>query len=161
MRSTDDGATWSAVVTTDTNAWQSIAYGNNIWVAVASLGTNRVMRSIDDGITWTAVPAADDFAAWWSIAYADNIWVAVAAFLGVKKSMYSLNDGISWKALTVAENNQWRSVASGNYVWIAVSTSGTNRIMRNENKLDYTFTGTGTTSVTTVTMTYNDLFLGI
>jgi hypothetical protein len=161
MRSTDDGATWSAVVTTDTNAWQSIAYGNNIWVAVASLGTNRVMRSIDDGITWTAVPAADDFAAWWSIAYADNIWVAVAAFLGVKKSMYSLNDGISWKALTVAENNQWRSVASGNYVWIAVSTSGTNRIMRNENKLDYTFTGTGTTSATTVTMTYNDLFLGI
>ena len=45
MRSTDDGENWTAVAATEANIWRTVAYGNGVWIAVASSGTNRVMRS--------------------------------------------------------------------------------------------------------------------
>jgi len=42
-------------------------------------------------------------------------------------------DGTSWSAVAAAEPNQWRSVAYGNGVWVAVSDNGTNQVMRSTN----------------------------
>ena len=40
-------------------------------------------------------------------------------------------DGTSWSPVDAAAQQQWRSVAYGNGVWVAVSTNGiTNRVMR-------------------------------
>ena len=42
-----DGTSWTAHPAAEANNWVSVAYGNGVWVAVASSGTNRVMRSVD------------------------------------------------------------------------------------------------------------------
>jgi hypothetical protein len=76
--------------------------------------------------------------------------------------MRSADDGATWTAIAAAEQNAWQSVAYGNNVWIAVASDGTNRVMRSADvSRDYTVTGTSTTSATSVTMTYNELYLGI
>ena len=160
MRSTDDGATWAAVAAAEANAWYSVAYGNGVWMAVAYNGTNRVMRSTNGGSTWTAVAAADANE-WYAVAYGNGVWVAVAG-TGTNRVMRSANGGVTWSAVAAAEANTWLSVAYGNSVWVAVAQTGTNRVMRStEFAQQYTLTGTGTTSVTEVTMTYSDIFLGI
>ena len=160
MRSTNDGVTWSAVAAAEANEWRSIAYGNGVWVAVATSGTNRVMRSTDDGVTWSGIPAAESNY-WRSVAYGNSVWVAVATS-GTNRVMRSTNDGVTWSAIAAAEANEWRSVAYGNDVLVAVAYTGTNRIMRSmEFSQSYTVTGTGTTSSTSATMTYTELYLGL
>ncbi|MGB4713869.1 MAG: hypothetical protein WBH26_07700 [Pontimonas sp.] len=47
MRSTDEGMPWSAVLATEGNNWESVAYGDGVWVAVSANGTTQVMRSVD------------------------------------------------------------------------------------------------------------------
>ena len=165
MRSTDDGATWAAVAAAEANAWYSVAYGNGVWMAVAYNGTNRVMRSTNGGSTWTAVAAAEANE-WYAVAYGNGVWVAVAG-TGTNRVMRSANGGVTWSAMSAPEANTWQPIAYGNSVWVAIAQSDSlgdpaNRVMRStEFAQQYTLTGTGTTSVTEVTMTYNDIFLGI
>ena len=160
MRSTNDGVTWSAVAAAEENGWGSVAYGNGVWVAVASTGTNRVMRSTNDGVTWSAAAAAEANE-WVSVAYGNGVWIAVA-YSGTNRVMRSTNKGVTWTAGAAAEANMWIWVSYGNNVWVAVAFSGSsNRIMRSADSQSYTLTGTGTTSATSATMTYNNLFLGI
>ena len=160
MRSINDGVTWSAIAATEQNSWTSVAYGNGVWIAVAADGINRVMRSTNDGVTWSAIAAAEQNG-WTSVAYGNGVWIAVAGF-GTNRVMRSTNDGVTWNAIAAAEANAWQSVAYGNGVWVAVAFIGTNRVMRSiEFSQIYTVTGTGTTSSTSVTMTYNELYLGI
>ena len=54
----------------------AVTYGNNLFVAVARSGTNRVMTS-PDGTTWTARSAAEANE-WKAVAYGNNLFVAVA-----------------------------------------------------------------------------------
>ena len=123
-----DGTSWTAVEAAEANSWLSVAYGNGVWIAVASSGTNRVMRSTDDGVTWTAVAAAEANE-WRSVAYGNGVWIAVANS-GTNRVMRSTDDGVNWTAVAATEANIWRTVAYGNGVWIAVASSGTNRVMR-------------------------------
>ena len=66
-----DGTSWTPVLAAEANYWQSVAYGNGVWVAVSDDGTNRVMRSTDNGVTWTRVLAAQA-----------NLWTSVAYEIG-------------------------------------------------------------------------------
>ena len=163
MRSTNDGVTWTSVAAAEQNFWQSVAYGNGVWIAISYTGTtspNLVMRSTNNGVTWTSIVAPEQNN-WLSIAYGNGVWVAVSAD-GTNRVMRSTNDGVTWTAVAAAEQNYWQSVAYGNNVWIAVSKDGTNRVMRSiEFSQDYTVTGTSTSGTTSVTMTYNELYLGI
>ena len=160
MRSTNDGVTWTAVAAAEQNSWYSVAYGNGVWVAGASTGTNRVMRSTNAGVTWTSVAAAEQNF-WELVAYDNGVWVAVSSD-GTNRVMRSTDNGVTWTAIVAAEQNSWRSVAYGNGVWVAVSSGGTNRVMRSTDiSQDYTVTGTSTTSATSVTMTYSEIYLGI
>ena len=128
-----DGTSWEAVEASEANQWQSVAYGNGVWVAVAGSGTNRVMRSINDGESWDPVvlPVALEANNWQSVAYGNGVWVAVAGS-GTNRVMRSTDDGASWSAVgaSAAESHNWRSVAYANGVWVAVAQSGTNRVMR-------------------------------
>ena len=47
MSCTDGGASWSAVAAPENNFWDSVAYGDGVWVAVSQTGTNRVLVSTD------------------------------------------------------------------------------------------------------------------
>ena len=63
-----DGITWTIRSSAADNQWNSVTYGNGLFVAVASTGTgDRVMTS-PDGITWTIrTPAADN--GWRAVVY--------------------------------------------------------------------------------------------
>jgi hypothetical protein len=119
------------------NSWHSVAYGNGLWVAVATSGTgNRVMTS-PDGINWTIRTSAADNS-WFFVAYGNGLWVAVATS-GTGNRVMTSPDGINWTIRTSAADNSWRSVAYGNGLWVAVAISGTgNRVMTSPDGINWT-----------------------
>lgn len=75
----EDGTEWieGGAAAADNN-WQSVAYGNGLFVAVSSSGTgNRVMTS-PDGETWTSRTSAADNS-WNDVTYSGGLFVAVAS----------------------------------------------------------------------------------
>ena len=133
-----DGTEWEAIATPPAGStdyqWKSVAYGDGVWIAVASTqNQDRLMRSVDDGRTWQEVTAeAADDNQWQSVAYGNGVWVAVSQN-GTNRAMRSTDRGVTWQALGTdegVENLQWRSVAYGNEVWVAVTAS---RVMRSTN----------------------------
>ena len=105
---------WTLRTPAADNNWQSVTYGNGLFVAVANSGTgNRVMTS-PDGITWTLrTPAADN--RWRSVTYGNGLFVAVANS-GIGGRVMTSPDGITWTLRTPAADNRWRSVT-----YVAVS----------------------------------------
>ena len=72
-----DGITWTTQTSAADNSWNSITYGNELFVAVAGSGSgNRVMTS-PDGITWTNQTSTVDNS-WNGITYGNGLFVAVA-----------------------------------------------------------------------------------
>ena len=64
-----DGKTWTSRTIPVSNAWNSLAYGNGKFVAVASSGgTGRVMYSAN-GISWTAVDPPEASHSWRGITF--------------------------------------------------------------------------------------------
>ena len=128
-----DGESWTEIAAPEVRDWQSVAYGNGVWVAVAkkrdfTSAPNLVMRSTDGGLSWTAVATTEENT-WRSVAYGNGVWVAVAQD-GTNRVKRSTDGGLSWTAVAAAEANAWRSVAYAGGVWIAVASTGTNRVMR-------------------------------
>jgi hypothetical protein len=120
-----DGITWTSRTSAADNIWNSVTYGNGLFIAVASSGTgNRVMTS-PDGITWTSRNAvADDY--WYSVTYGNGIFVAV----GFYGSVMTSPDGLSWTRRSSASSNSWNFVTYSNGLFIAVSQDGAgDRIM--------------------------------
>lgn len=126
-----DGASWTPIAAAVNSGWQSVAYGNGVWVAVAkrSFGAPQLMRSTDGGLSWTAVAATEENE-WRSVAYGNEVWVAVSSS-GTNRVMRSTDNGVTWNntGVTGVGANSWFSVAYGAGVWVAVAQS-TNQLMR-------------------------------
>ena len=60
-------------------------------------------------------------------------------------------DGITWTARNAAEANQWSSVTFGNGTFVAVSNSGTNRVMTSTDGITWTARNVPASSWTSVT----------
>jgi hypothetical protein len=118
------------------SSWTSVAYGNDLWVAVATSGTRRVMTS-PNGINWTnRYSAANNN--WTSVAYGNGLFVAVSNSGSGNRVMTS-PDGITWTSRTSAADNSWNSVAYGNGRFVAASTVGLgNRVMTSTNGVSWT-----------------------
>ena len=72
-----DGINWTSRTSAESNPWQSVTYGNGLFVAVSSDGTNRVMTSTN-GTDWTARAAAVT-SNWYGVAYGNGLFVAVSS----------------------------------------------------------------------------------
>ena len=70
------GSSWTARTLPSSAGWQSVTYGNGVFVAVATGGGTAAATS-PDGITWTAgtLPSS---APWQSVTYGNGVFVAVA-----------------------------------------------------------------------------------
>jgi hypothetical protein len=98
--------------------WRSVAYGNNLFVAVSDSGTsNQRVATSPDGVTWTIRSGGTTYA-WKCITYANNRFVALAP----GRAMVS-TDGFSWQEYAVSNNN-WSSITYGNGIFVAVANSG-------------------------------------
>jgi hypothetical protein len=131
------GVNWTARTSAADNNWQSVTYGNGLFVAVALSGTgNRVMTSLD-GITWTARTSAVDNG-WKSVTYGNGLFVAVAN-TGSGNRVMTSPDGISWTARTSAVDNDWLGITYGNGLFVAVAESGAgNRVMTSPDGITWT-----------------------
>jgi gliding motility-associated-like protein len=128
---------WASRTSAADNNWYGVAYGNGVFVAVASSGTgNRVMSS-PDGITWTARASAADNV-WWEITFGNGLFVAVAN-TGTGNRVMTSPDGITWTARSSAADNNWRNVVYGNGVFVAIAATGTgNRVMTSPDGISWT-----------------------
>lgn len=114
-----DGITWtarSAPVGTTDSTWKSVTYGNGTFVAVANVGTTKVMTS-PDGETWTAQTPAEDNS-WESVTFGNGTFVAVAD-TGTNRAMSS-TDGVTWTPHSVSATT-WKAVTYGNGTFVAVN----------------------------------------
>jgi hypothetical protein len=141
------------------SSWTSVAYGNDLWVAVATSGTRRVMTS-PNGINWTnRFSAANNN--WTSVAYGNGLFVAVSNSGSGNRVMTS-PDGITWTSRTSAADNNWISVTYGNGLFVAVAVSGTgNRVMTSPDGINWTIR-TSAANNSWVSVTYgNGLFVAV
>jgi hypothetical protein len=94
--STDDGASFTPVHTPNYpvgQVWRSVAYGNGIFIAVASAFASAAMST--DGITWVDSPISGSVG-WYSITFGDGKFVAIGGnTIGIS------TDGLSWTYSTV------------------------------------------------------------
>lgn len=118
------------------NAWQSITYGNGLFVAIANSGVNNRVIISSDGINWTGVTYPEDNL-WTCVTYGNGMFVAVSS-TGRNQIMTSL-DGIIWTARYTTESINWESVTYGNGLFVAVASSGRgNRTMRSTDGITWT-----------------------
>ena len=132
----DPGTDWTARTSAADNIWESVSYGNGLFVAVSSNGTDRVMTS-PDAITWTGRSAAVNNN-WQSVTFGEGLFVAVAGS-GTGNRVMTSPDGITWTTRTSAADNQWESVTYGGGQFVAVARSGTgNRVMTSPDGITWT-----------------------
>ncbi len=128
--------TWTTSQSTADLPWQSVAYGNGVFVAVANGITGNGVMTSPDGSTWTSRSSAADNL-WYSVTYGNGLFVAVAQS-GTGNRVMSSPNGIDWTSRSSAADNLWYSVTYGNGLFVAVAASGTNRVMTSPNGIDWT-----------------------
>jgi hypothetical protein len=127
---------WASIIdSTEASAWQSIAWSEEkqIFVAVASSGTNQLARSTD-GINWTFVPAAEthtwETVSWTALTSTTGLFVAVAS-TGVANRVMTSPDGITWtsNASITGDVYSWVSVAGSAELGLFAAVSPSGRVM--------------------------------
>lgn len=105
-----DGVNWTMRVAGAARNWNSVAYGNGGYTAIAGGGVSLpdTMHS-NDGITWTASNSGA-LNNWSAIAFGGTVFVA---FTGSSTTYIASRDGINWTSGTSAETGT-NAVAYGN-----------------------------------------------
>lgn len=153
-----DGLSWYTTPSQVGHAWESVTYGNNLFVAVANGvgGSSQVMTS-PNGINWTirSTPVSLANHNWRSVVYGSDRFVAVASGGSgtLNRAMYSL-DGVTWVAATTPSDPAGCvSVSYGGGVFVAVastSSSGTLAVMTSSDGITWTARTTPTDSWTSI-----------
>ena len=117
---------WVARSASENDSWNSVTYGNGVFVAIASIGTNQVMTS-PDGFTWTSRLAAA-MNEWSSVTFGEGIFVAVST-TGTGNRVMTSPDGITWTIRVSAADSAWTEVRYGAGRFVAVAATGTVRAM--------------------------------
>ncbi len=158
-----DGYVWKTQVSAADNNWQSVTFGNNLFVAIANTGNgNRVMTS-SDGNSWSTKTSASN-KGWKSITYgsSNGLFVAVSDSNTGNDAMTS-PDGSTW-TLRSTPSGSWKSVTYGNGTYVAVSSlSGSvNTVMTSSDGITWTLqTATTTNGWSAVTYGSNGLFVAV
>ncbi|MDB4273901.1 InlB B-repeat-containing protein, partial [Algibacter sp.] len=132
--SNNPGADWTSQTSAADNIWNSITYGNSLFVAI---GNNSVMTS-PDGITWASQTAVANN--WTSVTYGNGLFVAVSKKMSGNLVMTS-PDGITWTSRTPVSTirMRWLSVTYGNGLFVAVAITGNaNRVMTSPDGITWT-----------------------
>ena len=115
------GIVWSIRRSAADNAWQSLCFIKDTFVAVASNGTNRSMRSTNLGIDWSLAATAVSTGVWRSVCAGNNRLVAVGT--AAPRTMWSVNEGASWTTSTAVTSGSWEGVCFGNNTFVMVGTA--------------------------------------
>jgi len=124
-----DGITWTARTTPVSSMGQNptlqgITHGLGLFVAVSSIVDfdGKCVMTSPDGITWTLRSGAQGSNGFYAVAFnGTDKFVAV----GIANNCSYSSNGTSWTAATTPANNEWRSVAFGAGLFVAVARAGT------------------------------------
>jgi len=154
------GTNWTLRTSAADNSWNSVTYGNGLFVALATTGTgNRVMTS-PDGITWTIRTSAANNN-WYGVTYGNGLFVAVAT-TGTGNRVMTSPDGITWTLRNSAADNQWLSVTYGNGLFVAVAQTGAgNRVMTSPDGITWTLRTSAADNQWTSVTYANGLFVAV
>jgi hypothetical protein len=134
MRSTDGGATWTAITLLESFAWKGIAYGNNRFVII-STNTSGIVRSYysnDNGITWIPQTIPVPSISYNDLTYANGLFVAVDSTKIIISS-----DGISWTEQVNTSGSICNGITYGNGLYVAVAGNGTGRISMSTDAINW------------------------
>ncbi len=116
------GVTWTIRTSASNNNWNSVAYGNGLFVAVSDYtGSGDEVMTSTDGIVWYT-GSCPSGAGWRSITYGNGLFVAVGS--GGTDAVMTSPDGYNWTARNSPVTSIWSSVTYGKGLFVAVSTSG-------------------------------------
>jgi len=154
------GINWALRTSAADNDWQSVCYGNGMFVAVAITGVgNRVMSS-PDGINWTSQTSAANNS-WNSVCYGNGLFVAVS-YTGTGNRVMTSPDGIVWTSRTSAADYSWSSVCYGNGIFVAVGYSGTgDRVMTSPDGITWTSRTSAADNAWTAVAYGNGVFVAV
>lgn len=114
IRYSTDGITWETAEVTGEHPLCSVAYGNNMFIAV---GKGGLMYVSNDGITWTNLQVINSQFDLYKIIYANKMF-AVACSKGI---IYYSYDGTNWSPATVKDTSSLTNLSYGNRQFIACS----------------------------------------
>ncbi|MEM7179717.1 MAG: hypothetical protein AAF518_02310, partial [Spirochaetota bacterium] len=129
---------WTQRASLPTSAsWDSVAFGNNTFVAVSFSTSNVAAYSTDNGVTWTAstLPASQN---WSSIAYGNGKFIAVAN--SSSTAAVSSDNGASWSTKTLPSTSDWNVVGFGNNTFVVAAYSSTAAAYSTDNGNTWTAT---------------------
>ena len=116
--------------------WNSIAYGNGTFVAVATQGTKHVMTSTN-GVDWTARDVANS-KGWKAVTFGNDLFVAVSAELNGKTNLIMTSpNGIDWtiRPVTTTLPLNATSIAYGGGKFVAI---GSNYFLTSQDGITWT-----------------------
>lgn len=132
-RWSDDGLTWGTAATPVTGrSWRHIAFGNGVFIAVATLPnsppadvTNIQIRSLDFGRTWSTIAMATT-QSWGGITFGNGIFLAGGADTAQASDQsnvinISFDNGQTWQARTLQAFSYWMFWAYGAPGFVGVS----------------------------------------
>lgn len=163
MRSAALGASWANSATlpvaSQTMTWNSVAFGNNVFVAVSSEGA--VIRSTDGGVNWAHISTAVTSGKTWNaITYVSGTPGKFVAVGASGYSMYSTDYGVTWSLGTVpASPAQWGAIAYGNGKYVAMDISN-GYFMHSSNGITWTL-GSSTPYLFASVVFSNGLFVAL
>jgi hypothetical protein len=130
-------SSWQTRPSGSNNAWRSIVWSSNlnIFVAVASGGSNGFVMTSSNGVNWTTRTTVTTHQ-WYSVAWSPELGIfAAVSDIGTNQVMTS-PDGITW-TLQTTPSNGWISItwSAELSIFVAVAYgSGTgNRVMTSSN----------------------------
>jgi hypothetical protein len=134
-----DGIFWNQAGPLSEADWNSIAYGNGTFVAIAD-SSDKVAYSTD-GISWTEITLPHK-ASWKNVTYCNGKFIANAAY--DEKAAYSTN-GVNWTEITLPWSTSWHWIktvyGNGKFVVIGFDNSGKKPVSKaaySTNGIDWT-----------------------
>ena len=134
---------WSSIATNDNNGHMLGVSANGS----TNTGTNVLVFSNNGGETWTNITITAGLSNWKSVCFGAQKYVAVSSSgtsLAMRVMYSSGNNSFSPTSTndfsfvtTGIENNNWESIAYGNSYFVAVASSGTNRVMVSKDGINW------------------------
>lgn len=103
--STDNGDSWTEGTMPENARWQSIAYGNGKFIAVAT----SLAAISADGISWSVIES--NISGMKNIAFGNGMFVITPS---AGTTGYFSTDGITWGEMTMPESAEWQALTYGN-----------------------------------------------
>ncbi len=140
-----DGITWTARNAAADILWNSVTYGNGLFVAVGSSGNINSVMTSPDGINWTLREQSTSaiWRSWESVTYGEGLFVAVssnaaALDIGIGDHVMTSPDGVTWTSRGTPSQN-WMAVTYGDGQFVAVGIVGSGkRVMTSPDGITWT-----------------------